>query len=383
MAEPTTRTLRTDTMVLNMGPQHPSTHGVLRLELMTDGEVVEEAIPHIGYLHRNFEKHAENLTYPQIIPYTDRMDYIAAMNNELGWVLAVEKLMARGPKAIVIPEKAEYIRVLVCELNRIASHLLAFGTYGMDIGAMTPFLYAFRDREQILEMFEELCGARLLYNYIRIGGVSRDFPPGFHHKVRRFLKYFGPQIDIYDTLLTHNKIFLERTKGLGVWGVDKCIENGWTGPNIRGAGLAWDLRKDEPYGIYDRFDFDIPVGENGDCWDRYKVRMDEMRESTKISLQVLDQMEERGLLEDENFTAKVRGTLRPPAGEIYVRTETPRGDLGYYIHSDGSDRPSRVKVRSPCFTALSAMQEISRGLLIADVVAIIGSIDIVMGEVDR
>jgi NADH-quinone oxidoreductase subunit D len=383
MAEPTTRTLRTDTMVLNMGPQHPSTHGVLRLELMTDGEVVEEAIPHIGYLHRNFEKHAESLTYPQIIPYTDRMDYIAAMNNELGWVLAVEKLMARGPKAIKIPEKAEYIRVLVCELNRIASHLLAFGTYGMDIGAMTPFLYAFRDREQILEFFEELCGARLLYNYIRIGGVSRDFPSGFHHKVRRFLDYFGPQIDIYDTLLTHNKIFLERTKGLGVWDVDKCIENGWTGPNIRGAGLAWDLRKDEPYGIYDRFDFDIPVGENGDCWDRYKVRMDEMRESTKICLQVLDQMEERGLLEDENFTAKVRGTLRPPAGEIYMRTETPRGDLGYYIQSDGSEHPARVKVRSPCFTALSAMQEISRGLLIADVVAIIGSIDIVMGEVDR
>jgi len=370
-------------MVLNMGPQHPSTHGVLRLELLADGEVIEEAIPHIGYLHRNFEKHCESLTYPQIIPYTDRMDYIAAMNNELGWVLAVEKLLARGPKAVEVPEKAEYIRVLVCELNRIASHLLAFGTYGMDIGAMTPFLYAFRDREQILEFFEELCGARLLYNYIRVGGVSRDLPPGFHHKVRRFLDYFGPQIDVYDTLLTHNKIFLERTKGLGVWDVDQCIENGWTGPNIRGAGLAWDLRKDEPYSIYDRFDFDIPVGENGDCWDRYKVRMDEMRESTKISLQVLDQMEERGLLEDENFTAKVRGTIRPPAGEIYVRTETPRGDLGYYIQSDGSEHPARVKVRSPCFTALSAMQEISRGLLIADVVAIIGSIDIVMGEVDR
>ncbi|MEO2006595.1 MAG: NADH-quinone oxidoreductase subunit D, partial [Candidatus Poribacteria bacterium] len=335
MVEPTTRALRTDTMVLNMGPQHPSTHGVLRLELLTDGEVVREAIPHIGYLHRNFEKHAENLTYPMIIPYTDRMDYIAAMNNELGFVLAVEKLLNRGPKPVAVPEKAEYLRVIVCELNRIASHLLAFGTYGMDLGAFTPFLYAFRDREQILEFFEELSGARLLYNYIRVGGVARDFPPGFHHKLRRFLKYFGPQIDVYDTLLTNNKIFLERTKGLGVFGVDKCIEYGWTGPNIRGAGLAWDLRKDEPYGIYDRFDFEIPVGENGDCWDRYKVRMDEMRESVKITQQALDQMEERGLLEDENFTAKVRGTIRPPAGEVYLRTETPRGDLGYYLQSDG------------------------------------------------
>ena len=383
MAEPTTRTLRTDTMVLNMGPQHPSTHGVLRLELMTDGEVVEEAIPHIGYLHRNFEKHAENLTYPQIIPYTDRMDYIAAMNNELGFVLAVEELLARGPRPVEVPEKAEYIRVIVCELNRIASHLLAFGAYGLDIGAFTPFLYAFRDRETILELFEELSGARLLYNYIRVGGVARDFPGGFHHKLRSFLGYFGPQIDVYNTLLSNNKIFLERTAGIGVLGVDECIQNGWTGPNIRGAGLAWDLRKEEPYSIYDRFDFAIPVGKNGDCWDRYMVRMDEMRESVKIATQALDQMEERGLLEDENFTAKVRGTLRPPAGEIYMRTETPRGDLGYYIHSDGSDRPSRVKVRSPCFTALSALRKMSRGLLIADVVAIIGSIDIVMGEIDR
>ena len=383
MAEPATRALRTDTMVLSMGPQHPSTHGVLRLELMTDGEVVQDAIPHIGYLHRNFEKHAENLTYPQIIPYTDRMDYIAAMNNELGFVLTVEKLLGRGPRPVEVPEKAEYIRVIVCELNRIASHLLAFGTYGLDIGAFTPFLYAFRDRETILELFEELSGARLLYNYIRVGGVARDFPPEFHHKLRRFLDYFGPQVDVYDTLLSNNKIFLERTTGIGVLGVDDCIQNGWTGPNIRGAGLAWDLRREEPYSIYDRFDFAIPVGRNGDCWDRYMVRMDEMRESVKITRRALDQMEERGLLEDENFTANVRGTLRPPAGEIYMRTETPRGDLGYYIHSDGSDRPARVKVRSPCFTALSALRDMSRGLLIADVVAIIGSIDIVMGEIDR
>ncbi len=377
------KALRTDEMVLSMGPQHPSTHGVLRLELKTDGEVVEEAIPHIGYLHRNFEKHAESLPYFQIIPYTDRMDYIAAMNNELGFVLAVEKLMELGGKPIEIPEKAQYIRVVVCEMNRIASHLLAFGTYGMDIGALTPFLYAFRDRETILGLFEDICGARLLYNYIRFGGVSRDLTPDFHHKLRRFLSKFEKNIDTYNTLLTNNKIFLERTKGVAVVSVDEAVQYGWTGPNLRGSGMKWDLRKDEPYSIYDRFDFEIPVGETGDCWDRYKVRMDEMRESVRIVRQALDQMEENGLLDDPNYAAKVSAKLRPPVGEVYFRTETPRGDLGYYIQSDGTNVPSRVKVRSPCFTALSAMRKLSRGLLVADIIAIIGSIDIVMGEIDR
>ena len=383
MAEAPAKALRTDEMVLSMGPQHPSTHGVLRLELLTDGEVVQEAIPHIGYLHRNFEKHAESLPYFQIIPYTDRMDYIAAMNNELGFVLAVERLLELGGKPIAIPEKAHYIRVVVCEMNRIASHLLAFGTYGMDIGALTPFLYAFRDREAILGMFEDICGARLLYNYIRFGGVSRDLTPDFHHKLRRFLSEFEKNLDSYNTLLTNNKIFLERTKGVAVMSAEEAVQYGWTGPNLRGSGVKWDLRKDEPYSIYDRFDFEVPVGEAGDCWDRYKVRMDEMRESVRIIRQALDQMEERDLLDDPNFTGKVSAKLRPPSGEVYFRTETPRGDLGYYIQSDGTNVPSRVKVRSPCFTALSAMRELSRGLLVADIIAIIGSIDIVMGEIDR
>jgi len=381
MSQP--KPLRSEEMILSMGPQHPSTHGVLRLELKLDGEIVEEAIPHIGYLHRDFEKHAEALPYPQIIPYTDRMDYIAAMNNELGFCLAVEKLFELGGKPIEIPEKAQYIRVIVAELNRIASHLLAFGTYGMDIGAFTPFLYAFRDRERILSLFEEISGARLLYNYIRIGGVARDLTPDFHHKTRRFLDYFEPWIDAYNDLLTNNKIFLERTRNVAVMSAERAISYGWSGPNLRGSGVRWDLRKDEPYAIYDRFDFDIPVGTRGDCWDRYYVRMEEMRQSVRIVRQALDQMEERNLLTRSEIMGKVRGTIRPPKGEVYHRTETPRGDLGYYIVCDGTEYPQRIKVRSPCFTALSAMRELSRGLMVADMIAVIGSIDIVMGEVDR
>lgn len=383
MAQATPRPLRSEEMILSMGPQHPSTHGVLRLELKLDGEIVEEAIPHIGYLHRDFEKHAEALPYPQIIPYTDRMDYVAAMNNELGFCLAVEKLFEVGGKPIEIPEKAQYIRVMAVELNRIASHLLAFGTYGMDIGAFTPFLYAFRDREYVLNLLEEISGARLLYNYIRIGGVARDLTPDFHHKLRRFLDYFDPWIDKYNDLLTHNKIFLERTKGVAIMSAERAISYGWSGPNLRGSGVKWDLRKNEPYGIYNRFDFDIPVGTVGDCWDRYYVRMEELRQSVRILRQALQQMEERGLLTSTEIMGKVRGTIRPPKGEVYVRTETPRGDLGYYIVCNGTEYPERLKVRSPCFTALSALRELSRGLMVADIIAIIGSIDIVMGEVDR
>ncbi|MBM3213536.1 NADH-quinone oxidoreductase subunit D [Candidatus Poribacteria bacterium] len=383
MRQAVARELRSDEMIINMGPQHPSTHGVLRLELKADGEIVEEAIPHIGYLHRDFEKHAEKLPYPQIIPYTDRMDYIAAMNNELGFCLAVEALFERGGKPIEIPEKGQYIRVIVAELNRIASHLLAFGTYGMDIGAFTPFLYAFRDREQVLGLFEEVSGARLLYNYIRIGGVARDLTPDFHHKTRRFLDYFEPQIDTYNDLLSKNKVFLERTRGVAVMSAEQAISYGWTGPNLRGSGVKWDLRKDEPYGIYDRFEFDVPVGETGDCWDRYFVRMEEFRQSVRIVRQALHQMESSGLLQSDEIMGKVRGTIRPPAGVVYSRTEAPRGDLGFYIVCDGTEYPQRLKVRSPCFTALSAMQELSRGLMVADMIAIIGSIDIVMGEVDR
>ena len=381
-------------MTVNMGPQHPSTHGVLRLELKLDGEVVREAIPHIGYLHRCFEKHSENLSYPQIIPFTDRMDYIAAMNQNWGFCLGVEKLMELDDtKDFKVPERAEYLRVLICELNRISSHLLSFGTYGMDIGAFTPFLYAFRDREKILLLFEKICGARLTYNYIRIGGVSEIIPmlPGslaeqeFLDEIKEFLDYFEPQIDEYNALLTENSIFTERTAGVAVMSEEMAIGYGATGPNLRGSGSQWDLRKDEPYSIYERFEFDIPYGKDlpeigavlGDCWNRYKVRMDEMKEAVRIIRQILDQG-----LPDGPVMADLKA-VRPPKGEIFFRSEAPRGELGFYIVSDGTPKPVRLKARSPCFSALSVLQELSRGLMVADIIAIIGSIDIVMGEVDR
>ena len=375
-----------DEMIVSMGPQHPSTHGVLKLELRLDGEIVRDAIPHIGYLHRCFEKHAENLSYEQIVPFTDRLDYIAAMNQNWGFSLAVETMLAADPsKFDSIPERAEYLRVLAGELNRIASHLLAFGTYGMDIGAFTPFLYAFRDREKILLLFEKLCGARLTYNYIRVGGVSRDLPPGFLDNVNEFLDYFEPKIDEYNALLTNNKIFIERTAGVAVMDEAMAISYGASGPNLRGAGRKWDLRKDKPYSIYDQFDFDIPIGKEipnlgivlGDCWNRYMVRMNEMKESVKILRQLLDKDWPEGPI-----MANMKA-IRPPAGAIYSSSEAPRGELGFYIISDGSVKPVRVKVKSPCFCALSALSELSRGLMLADIIAIIGSIDIVMGEVDR
>ncbi|RKU36618.1 NADH-quinone oxidoreductase subunit NuoD [Candidatus Poribacteria bacterium] len=383
-----------DEMVVNMGPQHPSTHGVLRLELKLDGEVVREAIPHIGYLHRCFEKHSENLSYPQIIPFTDRMDYIAAMNQNWGFCLAVEKLLeADESRDFEIPERAEYLRVLICELNRIASHLLSFGTYGMDLGAFTPFLYAFRDRERLLLLFEKVCGARLTYNYVRIGGVSEIIPmePGsiaeqnYLDEIEEFLDYFEPKIDEYNELLTKNSIFSERTTGVAVMSEEMVLSYGATGPNLRGSGVDWDLRRDEPYSIYDRFDFDVPVAVDvpelgavvGDCWCRYKIRMDEMKESVRIVRQILAEG-----LPDGPVMADLKA-VRPPKGEIYFRSEAPRGELGFYIVSDGTPKPVRVKGRSPCFSALSVMQELSRGLMVADIIAIIGSIDIVMGEVDR
>ncbi len=383
-----------DEMVVNMGPQHPSTHGVLRLELKLDGEVVREAIPHIGYLHRCFEKHSENLSYPQIIPFTDRMDYIAAMNQNWGFCLAVEKLLeADESRNFEVPERAEYLRVLICELNRIASHLLSFGTYGMDLGAFTPFLYAFRDRERLLLLFEKVCGARLTYNYVRIGGVSEIIPmePGsiaeqnYLDEIEAFLDYFEPKIDEYNELLTKNSIFSERTTEVAVMSAEMALSYGATGPNLRGSGVDWDLRKDEPYSIYDRFDFDVPVAVDvpelgavvGDCWCRYKIRMDEMKESVRIVRQILAEG-----LPDGPVMADLKA-VRPPKGEIYFRSEAPRGELGFYIVSDGTPKPVRVKGRSPCFSALSVMQELSRGLMVADIIAIIGSIDIVMGEVDR
>ncbi len=370
--------VRTEEMVLNIGPQHPSTHGVLRLKVKTDGEIVTEITPVIGYLHRCFEKHCENVTYEQVIPYVDRCDYIASMNNDFGYVLAMEKFLG-----IEIPEKVEYIRVIMAEMNRIASHLLALGTFGLDIGAFTPFLYMFRDRERILDLFELTCGARLLYNYMWVGGLSHDIPVGFVEKTYEFLDYFTPQIDEYNNLLSFNKIFIERTADVGTITPEVAINFGVTGPNLRGSGVKWDLRKDESYSIYDRFNFDIPVGEGikgsvGDCWDRYWVRMLEMGESAKIIRQALDQMPRDG-----DVRAAVPRRIRAPKGSIYARSETPRGELGFYIVSNGKPKPERIKMRSPAFTALSALSEVSQGWMLSDVLAILGSLDIVLGEIDR
>ena len=366
-----------DQMVLNIGPQHPSTHGVLRLQVRTDGEIVSEIKPYIGYLHRCFEKHCENVTYEQVIPFTDRCDYIASMNNNFGYVVTMEELME-----IKVPERVEYIRVIMAELNRIASHLLALGTYGLDVGAFTPFLYMFRDRERILDIFELTCGARLLYNYMWVGGVSHDLPKDFERICIGFLDYFEPKIKEYNDLLTHNKIFLERTADVGVLPPDVAISFGVSGPNLRGSGVKWDVRKDEPYSIYDRFEFEIPLGEGefgtvGDSFDRYWVRVCEMKESIKIIRQAIKN------LPDGDVFQTIPKKIRPPKGSIYRRTESPRGDLGYYIISDGSPKPFRVKMRSPAFTALSSLSEIAQGWMLSDVIAILGSLDIVLGEIDN
>jgi len=369
--------IKADQMVLNIGPQHPSTHGVLRLKVRTDGEIVSEIIPYIGYLHRCFEKHCENITYEQVIPYTDRCDYIASMNNNFGYVVAMEELME-----IKVPERVEYIRVIMAELNRIASHLLALGTFGLDVGAFTPFLYMFRDRERILDMFELVCGARLLYNYMWVGGLSHDLPPNFIQICSGFLDYFEPKIIEYNDLLRDNKIFVERTADVGVLPADVAVSYGVTGPNLRGSGVNWDVRRDETYSIYDRFEFQIPLGKGqlgtvGDCWDRFWVRMQEISESIKIIRQAL-----KGLPEGDIRQALPK-KIRPPKGSIYRRTESPRGDLGYYIISNGKPKPDRIKMRSPAFASLSVLDEISRGWMISDVIAILGSLDIVLGEIDR
>jgi NADH-quinone oxidoreductase subunit D len=372
------RALKTEEMVINMGPQHPSTHGVLRLEVVVDGEIVVDVIPHIGYLHRCFEKHCEHMTnYQQVIPYADRMDYVAAMSNEFGFVVAMEKLLK-----IKVPERVEYIRVIMAEFSRIVSHLIAIGTYGMDIGAFTPFLYCMRDRERILDIFERTCGARLLYNYMWIGGLSHDVPSDFADRARDFCKYFRPKIKELNDLLSYNKIFIRRTANVGVLPREVALNYAVSGPVLRGSGVKWDLRKNDPYSIYDRFDFEIPVGEGikgtvGDCWDRYMVRIHEMEQSVNIIEQAAEE------LPAGDVQSALPRRIRPDAGDLYVRTETPKGELGYYIVSDGSATPFRIKVKSPCFVNLAALPAMSRGAMIADLVAILGSIDIVLGEVDR
>lgn len=366
--------IRTEEFLVNMGPQHPATHGVLRLVLKMDGEQVLAVRPDIGFLHRDFEKICENRTYPQIMPYTDRLDYVAAMTNNWAYARAVEALMK-----VEVPKRAEYLRVIFGELQRIASHLIFWGTFGADTGAVTPFLYGLRERERILDLFEMTCGARLTVNYYRIGGVDKDLPPGFREKAKAFVKYFKAKLKEYDDLLTGNVIFQHRVKGIGQLSRDTALSYAASGPVLRGSGVNWDLRRDEPYSVYPELKFDVSVGEKGDCWDRYIVRFREMEQAIRIIDQALDQLPEGEIM------AKVPRVLRPPKGEVYVRTECPRGELGFYLVSDGSTRPYRIKCRSSCYVHVSALPEMVDGMgyLIADVVVILGSLDIVLGEVDR
>jgi NADH-quinone oxidoreductase subunit D len=383
--------VRTDEMLVNMGPQHPSTHGVLRLVLRTDGEVVSEVTPHLGYLHRCAEKIGENVTPIQFIPYTDRMDYLAAMNMNLGYSLAVEKLCGMTSK---IPEKANVIRVLIAELGRIASHLVGMGAYGLDLGTFSPFLYAFREREMILDLFEEVCGARLTYSYITIGGVHDDLPPGWVERCQKFLDYLRPRVQEYHTLLTYNHIFVQRTANIGTLPKELALSHGCSGPMLRGSlnraagDPEWDLRRLEPYCGYDQYDFKVivppfdttPKGAViGDAWHRFMVRMLELWESIGIAEQALKKY----------ATAQGSHRIEParhlPAGEAYVETECPRGQMGFYVVGGPgkSPVPLRVRARSSSFSNLSVTDDICRNCLIADVPAIVGSIDIVMGEIDR
>ena len=360
-------------MLLNMGPQHPSTHGVFRLVLWVDGEKIVAAEPHIGYLHRGSEKLCEGEQYHQIITLFDRMDYVANFNNELAYCRAVEKLMG-----LTIPDRAEYVRVILCELNRIASHLLFVATMGLDAGAMTPSMFCFRGRERVQTVFEAVSGARMMHNYFRVGGLKEDLPDNFEQMIGELMPLLRGDVEESDKLLTFNEIFLVRLKDVGVISAEDAIDFGMTGPCLRACGVSYDLRKAEPYSVYDRFDFDVPIGLDGDCWDRHYVRVQEMYESLKIVEQALEQMP------PGNVTSSLgRRLIRPPRGEVYVRSENPRGEIGVYLISDGSDKPYRVKVRPPSFCNLSAIKHLLKDAWIADAVVILGSLDIVLGEVDR
>ena len=363
----------TSELVLNMGPQHPSTHGVLRVILRLDGERVIDADLVIGYIHRGIEKLSENRDWTQIITLTDRMDYVAAATNNLGYCETVEKLMS-----LEVPRRAHYIRTILAELQRMASHCLWLGTHAMDIGAMTVFLYALRERELILDLFEEYCGARLTYNAMRVGGLPLDIPPGWDRKVRAFCDIMASKVPEYEELLTHNRIWLERTRDIGVISGPDAIAIGLSGPPLRGSGVLRDVRKDEPYAAYDEFEFDVPLGSRGDTYDRYLVRMEEFRQSLRIVRQALDGLPEGPVM------GKVPRLIKPPAGETYHAIESPKGELGFFIVADGkSISPYRLRVRPPSFCNLQALRQLIRGHLVADVVALIGTIDIVLGEVDR
>ncbi len=379
--------LKSEEMIVNVGPQHPSTHGVLRLEVITNGEEIVEVVPHLGYLHRCFEKHAENLPFNQTLPFVDRMDYLAAMNSEHAYVMGVERMLGIEKD---IPKRVEYIRVLVSELNRLASHFVALGSYGMDMGAVTAFFWMMRDREHILRLLEWVSGARMLYNYIWVGGLFYDLPVGFEERCLEFMNYLKPKLQELDELLIENKIFIDRTANVGVLPVDLAINYGITGPMLRGSGLKFDLRKVDAYSVYPEIDFDVPVGKGemgsvGDCWDRTWVRAQECKESVKIIEQCLQKLTgEHKRTRSFDPREMVPKKIRPKAQDFYVRAENPKGELGYFFRTDGrSDVPFRVKSRGPSFTNLSVINELAKGGLIADLIAVIGSIDIVLGEVDR
>jgi len=387
----------TETMTLNMGPQHPSTHGVLRLVLELDGEIIVKVTPHIGFLHRGIEKLSEYRTYHQILPLTDRLDYLAPMSNNLGYILAVEKLMA-----VEVPDRAETIRIIMAELTRLESHLVWIACHALDIGAMTVFIYAFRERETVMEIYELISGARMTSNFFRVGGLSQDVPDEFVKKVSDFIDVMPGYLDQYEGLLTTNPIWLKRTVGNGVISAEDAIDIGLTGPALRGSGVDWDLRRDNPYSGYEKYQFKVPTGENCDTFDRYKVRLIEMREACKIVRQALDRLKPGPVLADcpqvcyppkENVYNSIEGLIHhfkiasegfaAPEGEVYQGVEAPKGELGFYIVSDGGNMPERLRIRPPSFVNLQAIEQMSVGSMIADLVAVIGTLDIVLGEIDR
>ncbi len=388
-----------DKMVLNMGPSHPATHGVLRLRLEMDGEVITKAEPDVGYLHRGDEKIAENMTYNQFIPYTDRLDYLAPLANNVHYVLAVEKLLGITDD---LPERCQYIRTICCELARVSAHLLGIGAFAMDTGAFTVFLHTFTEREKIYYLIESLAGARFTTSYTRVGGLSRDLPEGWLDELSVFLDEVEINFDETETLLTRNPIFLDRTQGVGVITSEEAIDFGLSGPNLRGSGVEHDVRKARPYMIYDRFDFDVPVGTTGDCYDRYAIRILEMRESVKILRQCIADIPDGPINVDDGKIVlppkeKVMTNMEElihqfmlvtqgqdaPVGEVYFGAENPKGELGFYIHSLGGGTPHRLKIRAPSFVNLSILSQLLPGHTVADVVAILGSLDFVMGECDR
>jgi len=388
-----------ETMTINMGPQHPSTHGVLRLVLELDGEVVVKATPHIGFLHRGIEKLSEHRTYHQVLPLTDRLDYLAPMHNNLGYVLAVEKLLGLTD---AIPERAQVVRVLLAELTRLKSHLVWLACHALDIGAMTVFIYCFREREHIMGFYEKLSGARMTSNYFRVGGLSADLPDGIEQEIRQFANDMPAHIETYEGLLTGNKIWQKRIQGVGMISAEDAIDLGVTGPSLRGSGVDWDLRRDEPYSGYENYDFEVAVADGCDTWARYIVRLKEMRESCKIIHQALDKLKPGPILADapkvclppkQDVVNTIEGLIhhfkiitegfKPEPGEVYVGVENPKGEVGFYLVSDGSPRPYRMKIRPASFINLQALPKMVEGSLIADVVAVIGTLDIVLGEIDR